>query len=245
MQINPKTIKNHFEKSMEKYDENAIVQNFLAETLTKELSKIQSDFNNILELGCGTGLLTKQLSENVHYKTYTANDLTEKSKKYLTKYLKNFDYICGNAQKIKPSKSFDLIASNAMFQWFTDLEEVLDKYRRFLNKYGILAFTTFSPENFQELKTLTGLTLNYKTEAELEEIIGKNFEIIKIESYKKVLEFNTPLELLYHMKNTGVNSLDNKKWDFSNVKDFCEKYNKTYDKVTLSYTPILVIARKK
>ena len=28
------------------------------------------------------------------------------------------------------------------------------------------------------------------------------------------------------------------------VKDFCDKYSKTFDKVTLTYTPILVIAQK-
>ena len=46
------------------------------------------------------------------------------------------------------------------------------------------------------------------------------------------------------MKNTGVNSLNRTKWTLADVKDFCEKYSTNFDKVTLTYAPILVIARK-
>ncbi len=244
MQINPKLIKTHFEKSMEKYDENAIVQKFMAEILASETASVKNSFEKILELGCGTGLLTRCINEKIKYKSYTANDLTDRSKRYLDKILKKYDYICANAAKINPNTSYDLIISNAMFQWFKNLDEVLTKYKKMLNNDGILAFTTFSPENFQELKAVTGLTLDYKSQEELCAIVEKNYRILKIESYKKVLEFKTPLELLYHMKNTGVNSLENHRWTFADVKEFCETYTKTYAKTTLTYTPILVIAQK-
>ena len=131
-----------------------------------------------------------------------------------------------------------------MFQWFKNLDEVTSKYRNLLNKEGILAFTTFSPDNFSELKTITGLSLDYKSEDELKKILEKNYKILKIESYKKILEFKTPLELLYHMKNTGVNSLSGKNWSFADVKEFCSEYSKNFDKTTLTYSPILVIAQK-
>lgn len=244
MQINPKIIKSHFEKSMDKYDENAIVQRFLAELLSNEIAVINKKYNKILELGCGTGLLTKELASKITYNSYTANDLTDKSKKYLDKILKKYNYITANAQKISSSSKYDLIISNAMFQWFKNLDEVLFKYKTLLNKNGILAFTTFSPENFKELRQITGLSLDYKTENELKAILEKNYKILKLESLTKTIEFNTPLELLYHMKNTGVNSLSTNHWTFSEVKEFCEKYKQNFDKITLTYTPILVIAQK-
>ena len=244
MQINPKLIKNHFEKSMDKYNENAIVQKFMAEILAKEISDIQTKYDKILELGCGTGILTEILHNKITYKSYTANDLTPKSKKYLDKILKNYNYICGNAKKIRPNSQFNLIVSNAMFQWFQNLEEVLSKYHNMLDCEGILAFTTFSPENFQELKSVTGLTLDYKPIEELQNILEKNYKILKLYSFKKILTFNSPLELLYHMKNTGVNSLNNHSWNFKDVKDFCTKYSQTYQNVTLTYSPILAVAQK-
>ena len=244
MQLNPKSVKKCFEKSMDKYNENALVQKFMAEDLVKEVSLINKNFKKILELGAGTGLLTCQVKNNLTFSQYTANDLSEKSKKYLDKILPEYNFLCGNAQRINPNSTYDLIISNAMFQWFKNLDEVFAKYRMLLNKDGLLAFTTFSPENFCELKQVAGLSLDYKTEDDLKNILSKNYEILVCKSYKKVLEFNTPLELLYHMKNTGVNSLNSSSWTFAQVKDFCKKYSEVYPQVTLTYAPILVIARK-
>ena len=79
MQINPKLIKNQFEKSMDKYNENAVVQQISAEKLAEQTAIIRKDFINILELGSGTGLLTKELIKKVNFKSYTANDLIDKS----------------------------------------------------------------------------------------------------------------------------------------------------------------------
>jgi len=244
MQLNPKSIKIHFEKSMDKYDENAIVQRFLAHKLVEETALLKKDFGKILELGCGTGLLTREISKNLNFKSYTGNDLSEKSKKFIDKIFNNYTFINGNAQKINPNTTYDLIISNAMFQWFKNLDEVLNKYRTFLNPDGFLAFTTFSPENFQELKAITGLSLDYKTQDELHKILSKNYKILTSKNYKQTLEFNSPLELLYHMKNTGVNSLNSGSWTFADVKNFCKKYSETYPKTTLTYSSILIIAAK-
>lgn len=244
MQVNPKSVKSHFEKAMDKYDDNAVVQKFLAEILAEETSLVRKNYGKILEAGCGTGLLTREIKKKLSFEIFTANDLSEKSKKYLDKIFENYNFICGNAARINTTQKFDLIISNAMFQWFSNLDEVLDRYRNILNKDGILAFTTFSPENFPELVKITGISLAYKTSDELSEILEKNYKILKLETFSKTLEFKTPLELLYHLKNTGVNSLGDKKWEFADVKDFCDKYVKTFEKVTLTYTPILVIAQK-
>lgn len=244
MQVNPKSVKLHFEKAMDKYDDNAVVQKFLAEILAEETSLVRKNYGKILEAGCGTGLLTREIKKKLSFESFTANDLSEKSKKYLDKIFENYNFICGNAARINTTQKFDLIISNAMFQWFSNLDEVLDRYRNILNKDGILAFTTFSPENFPELVKITGISLAYKTADELREILEMNYKILKLETFSKTLEFKTPLELLYHLKNTGVNSLGDKKWEFADVKDFCDKYVKTFEKVTLTYTPILVIAQK-
>ena len=178
MQVNPNLIKNHFKKSMEKYNSNAVVQKELAAKLIEELIKFRSDFDNVLELGCGTGLLTTRAKEQLNFKNYYANDLIDKSKHYVEKIIPEISFICGNAQKIKTSKPIDLIISNAMFQWFKDLTKVSNHYSSMLNKDGIIAFTTFSPDNFCEIRSLTGLTLEYKSIEQItEEIKEKSFSV--------------------------------------------------------------------
>ena len=138
MQINPKLVKNQFKKSLDKYEENALVQAIMADKLIESLGR--REFSSVLELGCGTGLLTKRLVQSVSYKKYYANDIVEKSKVYLDKILTDYVFLGGNAQRLQVNGKFDLIISNAMFQWFSDLEKALSYYQRILNKGGTIAF---------------------------------------------------------------------------------------------------------
>jgi malonyl-ACP O-methyltransferase BioC len=246
MQTNNKHIKKQFEKSMNVYNKNASVQNLMGDKLLVELSKISNSFENILELGCGTGLLTQKIAKSIEFKTYFANDIVEKSKSYIQKIVPDVKFLVGNALKIKPTKKIDLMISNAVFQWFNNLDKAIEILKLSIAKDGILAFTTFSPQNFKELTSITGLTLEYKTKDEIIEILQKHdFEILYCEEFSETLEFKTPLELLAHLKNTGVNSLSEKTWTVKKVKDFCDKFSNKYSKTELTYAPIIIIAHKK
>ncbi len=245
MPIDNKHIKKQFEKSMKDYDKNATVQDLMASKLVIEISKISTNFDNILELGSGTGLLTKRIAKNINFKNYYANDLVEKSKYYVQKIVPSASFICGNALKIKTSRKADLIISNAMFQWFENFEKAIDLIKLNMSENGILAFSTFGPENFKELKEITGLTLKYYSEGDLKTFLTKaGYEILYIESFYEELKFKTPLELLAHMKHTGVNSLSEKTWTVKKVKDFCDKYSKNFPQTQLTYSPIIIIAKK-
>lgn len=246
MQIDNKHIKKQFEKSMQDYDQNATVQILMALKMVFELTKISNTFENVLELGSGTGILTKRLASELDFKNYFANDLVEKSKNYVQNFIPQATFYCGNALKIKPSKKVDLIISNAMFQWFPSFEKAIQTIKSNLKSNGLLAFSTFSPDNFREITDLTGLSLQYKTKEELEQILkNEGFEILYSEQFFEELKFKTPLELLAHMKKTGVNSLSEKTWTITKVKDFCDKYSKKYPKTKLTYSPIIVITQKR
>ena len=245
MQIDNKHIKKQFEKSMQDYDQNATVQMLMAMKMVFELTKISKTFENILELGSGTGVLTKQLARELNFKNYLANDLVEKSKSYVQKFIPQSTFYCGNALKIKPTKKADLIVSNAMFQWFPSLEKAIQTIKSNLKNEGILAFSTFSPNNFKEITDLTGLSLQYRTQEEIEKILKvEGFKILYSEQFSEELKFKTPLELLAHMKKTGVNSLSEKTWTITKVKEFCDKYTKKYPNAKLTYSPIIIIAQK-
>lgn len=244
MPIDLKNIKKQFEKSMGDYDKNAVVQDLMASKMIIELSKISPNFENILELGSGTGLLTKRIAANLSFENFYANDLVEKSKSYVTRFVPFANFLCGNALKIKVPRKMDLIISNAMFQWFENLDKAVGILKSSLNKDGILAFSTFAPSNFKEITEITGLSLNYLSQDEIEKVMQANgFEVLYCDTFYEEVTFNTPLELLAHMKLTGVNSLSEKTWTIKKVKDFCDKFNKKYSEVKLTYVPIIVICR--
>lgn len=245
MQLNTQAIKKCFEKSMDKYDQNAFVQKNMAENLVFNLLNVRKDFDVIVELGSGTGLLSELISENFIFKKYYANDLVGKSKIYISKFIPDAQFILGNAVKIKIPEKSDLVISNAMFQWFNNLKTVTDLYKSVLNNDGLLAFSTFGPKNFVELKHLSGLTLNYYSKDEIIKILKPDFEILYLDEYCQVVNFENPLALLAHMKNTGVNSLSAKTWNIKDVKNFCDNYIKSFDSVHITYNPIIVIAKIK
>ena len=173
MQINAKIVKKQFEKTIEKYNENAIVQATMACRLVQILQNYGTEFDKILELGSGTGILTQEIIQNFKFKKYLANDFVTKSKKFIDKIYPENIFICGNAQKIRPNCKVNLVISNAMFQWFRSIDT--SHFAGMLEKGGILAFTTFSPQNFKEIRDITGLSLKYKTTEELKKELALRF----------------------------------------------------------------------
>ena len=242
--MNPKFIKKQFEKSLDTYNKNAVVQKIMAEKIISEVKKIGAEYDNILELGCGAGLLTLELVKNIKFKQYYANDLVEKSEKYVKDIIPACKFICGDARKIKPTPKMDLIISNAMFQWFENLEKASETYRTMLNPNGILAFSSFTPENYKEIRELTGLSLEYKSLEETRKIFEKDYKILCAKEIESVLKFSNPLELLAHMKNTGVNSLSESNWTFKDVKSFCDRYKEQYSDVRLTYAGMILVCQK-
>ena len=242
--MNPKLIKKQFEKSLNTYNDNAVIQKEIAEMLVDKVIQTKNKFGNILELGCGSGLLTSEISKKINFEKYFANDLIEKSEKYIKKIIPSSNFYFGDARKIRPNQKFDLIISNAMFQWFDNLEKAAEIYKNWLNKDGLLAFTNFTPENYKEIRELTGLSLNYKNLDETTKIFKKDFEIVNTEEFNFNIKFKSPLELLAHMKNTGVNSLSSKHWTIKEVKDFCDKNKKKYPDIRLTYAGIIFVCKK-
>lgn len=243
MQINPEIIKKHFQKSIDNYIDNAVVQRIMADRLVDNIKG--KTFDKVLEIGAGAGLLTKRIAGSCKFNSYISNDLVETSEMYVKKYISDARFICGDFREILIPEKFDLIASNAVFQWFENLDEVFFKCSNLLNEYGWLIFSTFAPDNFKEFKDITGLSLKYKTEQELIRLLKSNFEIIKLEKFEYAMNFNTPIDILAHMKNTGVNSLSKTGWSIKDIRNFCDKYMQKFSKNTLTYSPIIVIAKLK
>ena len=226
--MNELLLKKRFQKSLTSYDENAFIQKSMAETLVNILPA--KDYDGILEIGCGSGLLTQQCAQKLKYKKYTANDIVEECYKIIIKYDKNVNFIPGNIEEIKlENKKYNLIISNAVFQWFNNPCAVVEKLQTHLKANGILAFSTFGSKNFYEIKKLLGIGLNYYEypEKAKEDIIE--------------LEFDSITALLKHIQNTGVNALTNYTFTKGRLLQFEKEYIKQFGKFKLTYNPVYVV----
>lgn len=245
MQTDLKTVKKTFAKSIEKYSQNAVVQKLMAHNLAENITNFSKKFVSVLEIGAGAGILSEQLAKKICFEKFYANDLTEKSEKFVKKFIPSSKFFAGDFRRINFNTKFDLIASNAVFQWFDNPEKILNKCFSMLNSNGILAFTAFNRDNFYELKNLTGLTLDYRnTEEWISYLLNQDFKVLYNDNFEHVLTFDNPLEILAHLKKTGVNSLARKPLTVTEVKNLCDKYRQTYPELSLTYKPIVFIAQK-
>ena len=119
--MNKDLIQKRFAKNLDTYNDNAKIQKKMAERLLSFLDR--KDFNDILEIGCGTGFLTQLVNEKFSFKTYTANDIVESCEKYVKEINPKINFIPADIEKAveNSDKKYDLIISNAVFQWVENL----------------------------------------------------------------------------------------------------------------------------
>lgn len=235
--INKNLIRERFSKSLESYHEHARIQKRMAERL---YSYVQNKKHlKILEIGCGTGFLTEIINKNLEFEQYTAIDIVENCKEYITKINPNIKFIVADIEEfiIENSDTYDLIISNASLQWVENFEEVIKDLKTKLNPNGDFIFSTFGQENFREIYHAIGTTLNYFSLNEL----AKMFPASTIDTEIHIMAFDSPREVLRHLQLTGVNGVENQAWTKKDLINFENAYKNLCNKrPTLTYNPIYI-----
>ncbi|MEH1741142.1 methyltransferase domain-containing protein [Fusobacterium varium] len=204
-----------FDKNFTTYDNNAIVQKKVAANLSEYIKNdisLSGNMNKIIELGCGTGIFTKEFLSNFTPKHLTLNDFFD-----VREYLKNLNYnefIQGDIEIITLPKA-DIIISSSAFQWVSSFEKLINNISASTNN---LAFSIYTKGNLKEIYEHFNISLNYLENEEIHQILRKKFKNITSKKETIILEFNTPLEALRHLKNTGVTGFQ--KTSISKIRSF-------------------------
>ena len=252
MEINKEEVEQRFRRSRASYNDNARVQKMIVDRMVPMiLSSVKRVPEKILEIGCGTGLLTSQLQRTFPNVDLYLNDLVEELC-YHAATINQVPQTCcfpGDVEKLFLPLSFDLIASASTFQWFTTPEETFKKLSKRLEQRGVLVFSTFGKFNLREIRLTTGGGLDYRSKEELEKMLKPYFKIEGMEEELHTLEFDSPLAVLQHLKKTGVNvSGDPTIWTKGRVDAFIRDYNARFaidGKVVLTYHPLYFVCRRK
>lgn len=246
-------VRDRFRKRLASYDEHADVQSDLARRLVERLMELKGGrFPHALEIGCGSGTLTRLLVDGPHIDLLYANDMIEECRELVTVLGADpaaIRFLCGDIEsEVEIPVGLDLAISNATFQWIRDLAGLIRRLVPAMNAGGTLAFATFGPENLREIRDLTGVGLDYPSAAELEDMLVHDFRILHRTEELTSLYFDTPRDVMRHLHKTGVNALRKESWNRSSLERFTDSYHGRWgagEKVPLTYHPIIFIAEKK
>ncbi|OLN34047.1 malonyl-ACP O-methyltransferase BioC [Desulfosporosinus metallidurans] len=160
MTINKAQVQKNFGRNAVTYDQYAVVQKEMARELLLKIKRNGRCFRNILEIGCGTGFLTELLAKEYPLAQITATDIAPEmivvAREKLAVF-SNIKYFVADGENLSMvdnvsfDSSFDLIVSNAVFQWFTDYAEAFTQYYSYLEPGGYLIFSTLGTGTFKEL----------------------------------------------------------------------------------------------
>ncbi len=242
-------VQSRFRKSLSTYRQNAAVQELMARRLAEAVAGLgRQSYGTALEIGCGSGLLTRELAKRLSIGRYILNDLLPECST-LSNEIPNGEFIAGDAEKIFPfPQNLDLAASSAAFQWLGDLPAFLKTLAGALKPDGVLAFSTFGPENLFQIRELAGVSLDYLPLGDIERLLREDFEVRELGEEEITLAFPDALAALSHLKATGVTGVAQRRWTKSSLAAFCEKYHDRFPSgtgVALTYHPITVLAARK
>lgn len=159
------------------------------------------------------------------------------------------------------SSSFDLIVSNASFQWFEDLAAALLGFQELASQktkatqedaapleqgHSVLAFSSFYAGHFAEVKELTDVGLNYLTKEKVIEELERCQLDYQVFFDEELQYFNSSVELFRHLHVTGVNGIAATPLSAGSLRRIMREYEERFTEkmgVRLTWHPYYVIAK--
>jgi malonyl-CoA O-methyltransferase len=252
------------------YDIHAHVQRSMADQVAKSLIGWKNEVRSaaplqILEIGCGTGTLTEILLNEWPSASITALDIAPAmikaaENRILSKSANHAGYSNNQPTRVRflqadiemwateaLMNSFDLIVSNACFQWLSNPRQTLIQLRRILHAEGLLVFTSFGPETFYELHEafneayrVNGMEpqrhgLSFQSTAGWNDLLKEaGFSNIHYESSIQTERYASAKEFLHSVKAMGASTSEaNAISGLSLRRLFAEMYREYEDKFSL------------
>lgn len=202
-----------FGSGRETYDANTPVQKAIVEALVDDIAhsasyrRLSAPGAVCLEIGSGTGYLSRRLAAMTSRGFLYTWDLGQLAPEGVD--ASRFTSCDAELQicSTQPGR-YDVIASASTVQWFNSPRRFLNECLRVLRPGGLLILTAFVRGNMHELTSAGAATLNMPDERQWKTMIPGGFETVSWETADYDLSFAEPVDVLRHLKLSGVNGLD-------------------------------------
>lgn len=214
------TISKQFSKYANQYDNNNIIQRIVSKALVRE---INFNATNILELGCGSGQIFREISWELD--KYTAIDFSKKMCELHPKG-NNIQTFCFDFDSVEfktflKNKKYDLILSSSALQWSKDLKKLLKHLSEVSSNINCVLFTS---NTFKSIYEITKQKQSILSLEQIKEAFSSYKSDIEVFNYS--LEFKNKKELFRYIKNSGVQG--EIKLSYKQAKELYIKYNLNY-----------------
>jgi malonyl-CoA O-methyltransferase len=145
-----------FERASAGYESAASLQARVAAELLERLAAFAFEPRVVLDLGAGTGRVTRELKRRYPRALVIALDLAPgmlREARRHQHWWRRFERVCADALRLAlADASVDLVFSSLMLQWCEPLGEAIAEVRRVLSPQGFFAFSTLGPDTLNELR---------------------------------------------------------------------------------------------
>lgn len=155
--IKPHDISQAFNAAAKGYDAAALLQHTVADRLMESFDQIKIEPKKVLDLGSGTGYVSKKLKQRFKKAQFFQCDISEAmlsvARHNSPSFFSRNHFLCANAEQMPiATDQFDLVISSLMLQWCNDLDAVFKEIKRILKPGGFFIFASFGPDTLKELR---------------------------------------------------------------------------------------------
>ena len=217
-----KSVQEQFSKHANEYNSHNIIQQIISKALVRELT---SEPKRILELGCGSGQVFKNITFDFDY--YKAIDFSAKMCDIHPKH-KNLELVCLDFDTEEfhtniENEKYDIVLSSSALQWSKNLSKIIRTLSTISNEIHMVLFTS---NTFKKIFKLTKTTSPILDLSNIKKSFNKFYSCeYEVLNYK--LEFENKKELFAYIKNSGVSG-NKKTLTFEQAKSLYKNYNLGY-----------------
>ena len=187
-------IRQRFAKATDSYDRQAGMQKHVAQHMAEAIKSHipDSDGWNVLEIGCGTGLFTREYLRGIRPSRLLLNDICPEVEPYLSGLPTASPHTFQACDAETPAFSCGTTSNRFMFghPMVRASRTVPFRLPGTADNRGYLAFSTFGPQNGGEVASLTSETLPYRSLEELRRTLSGVYQIVY--SREEILHFTFP-----------------------------------------------------
>ncbi len=251
-------VEKNFSRYPEYYNNCAETQKHVAEDLYSIIQKKTDteDIKTILEIGCGTGFLTKKLIPMFPEADFLITDISPKMLAYCRDSIEAFDqapkrmfFTTNDISKACPEGKFNLISSSLAFQWVEKIDAMLSNLYANLSDDGTLIFSTLLKGTFSNIENIFnthGINFPIPRLPVIQDIeksanCFRNTEIIEktyTEQYHSIGEF------LDHIHKIGAGNATKKRISFHKLREILREEKETGELIA-EYKVVFVVCKNK